>query len=267
MVTKKLISISFLFAITFSLVAQTPKSNSTQIENLNKRIEILEGQKENLNKQSDILQQDFDLKKQNLDTQFSENKIEIDKDLSGLRNLMYTLGAGVLGLLLLYFGYIRSFIKKKSEEIAEKKIAEVIGSVVEKNKDKIVNIIESQDIELKVKKENKLLIISETDEDKEFISKFFKEAGISNFDFADSANYNAISNEIDLVVFDDRRATNKFHDLFNEYLEKSNENTLFIFFGDRFNAAKRDNINYANSKYTLYNQIINSLKFKEVMKK
>ena len=95
------------------IYGQDLESNVIEIERLNKRIEILEGQKENLNKQSDLLGQDFEVKKKDIDSRFLENKIEIDKDLSGVRNLLYTLGIGVLGLLLGYWVYFRSFIKNE----------------------------------------------------------------------------------------------------------------------------------------------------------
>jgi hypothetical protein len=249
------------------MYGQDSQSNALEIDKLDKRMEILEGQKENLNKQSDLLEQDFEIKKKNLDTRFSENKIEIDKELSGVRSLIYTLGIGVLGLLLGYWFYFRSFIKRKTEEIAEDKINSYVANIVEVNKEKIINLIKSQDIELYVKENSSIQVITETEEDKNYLSKFFNEVNISNVSYVMKNEFINPPSDIDLVIFDDHRVTNSKHDLFNEYIQNSsNKDLLFVFFGDRFSAIERERVNFANSKFTLYNQIINSLKYNELRK-
>ncbi len=259
--------IAVFFCCYTSSFSQNSKTNALEIDKLNDRIEILEGQKENLNKQSDLLKEDFEIKKKDIDTRFSENKIGIDKELSGIRNLLYTLGIGVLGLLLGYWFYFRSFIKKKAEEVAETKINTIITKVVEVNKDKIVELIKSQNLELKVKEKSNIQVITESEEDIEYLASFFKEVNIPNVTYRLSKEYEKPSSNVDLIIFDDHRVTKLNHDLFNEYIQKSNnENMLFIFFGDRFNAVDRERVNFANSRFTLYNQIMNSLKYNELKK-
>jgi hypothetical protein len=249
------------------IYSQNPKSNALEINKLNNKIEILEGQKENLNKQSQLLEKDFEIKKKNLDSRFLENKIEIDKDLSGVRNLLYTLGIGVLGLLLGYWFYFRNFINKKAEEISENKINDIVSNIVEVNKDKILNLIKGQDLELIVKEKSHLLVITESINDKKFLSSFFEEVNIKNVTYVIGNEYIEPTSDIDLVIFDDHRVTKINHNLFNEYIDKSeNDKLLFIFFGDRFNAVDRERVNFANSKFTLYNQIMNSLKYNELRK-
>ena len=261
----KILIIFFLTSIV--IYGQNSKSNSIEINKLNNRIEILEGQKENINKQSELLEKDFEIKKKDLNSEFLANKIEIDQDLSGIRNLLYTLGIGVLGLLLGYWFYFKSFINRKAEEISENKINDIVSNIVETNKDKIVNLIKSQNLELLLKEKSHLLVIVENEIDKEFLSTFFKEVNIKNVTYSIGNEYTKPTSDINLVIFDDHRFTKTNHTLFNEYLEKSNNNDLlFIFFGDRFNAIDREKVNFANSKFTLYNQIMNSLKYNELRK-
>lgn len=252
---------------SLAIYGQDSKSNNLEINKLKNRIEILEGQKENLNKQSELVEKDIEIKKRDLDSRFLENKIEIDKDLSGVRNLLYTLGIGVLGLLLGYWFYFKNFINKKAEEISESKINDIVSNIVEINKDKIVNLIKSQNLELLVKEKSHILVIVESESDKKFLSKFFKEVDIKNVNYIVGNEFVQPSTDVNLVIFDDHRLTKTNHKLFNEYIEKSNnDRLLFIFFGDRFEAVDRERVNFANSKFTLYNQIMNSLKYNELIK-
>jgi hypothetical protein len=141
----------------------------------------------------------------------------------------------------------------------------VVATLLEVNRDKILALIKSQEIEQNVKQNSKIHVITASEEDKAYLERFFEEVGIAKVSYAIGKPYQPIASDIDLVIFDDHRDTKADHDLFNEYIQNSDdEKPLFVFFGKHFNAINREKVNYSNSKFTLYNQVVNSLKYNEL---
>lgn len=258
---------SFTFFITFLylssvIFSQTNADNTTKKDRLENRIEKLEGQKENIEKQAELLQIDFELKKKDLENKFSEYKIETDKHLAWLKTITYIVGLGTLGILAFILNYLRKYTVRKAEETVDTRIA----GIVEQNRGKIIALIKSQDIEETVKKKSKILVITKTEAEKAYLADFFEKTGIENVTYETSDVYVQPNKDIDLILFDDHLSkANNRHLLFNEYIRKStNPNDLYVFFGKKFNTDNREKVNYANSKFTLYDRIINSLKYKAI---
>lgn len=264
---KNLFFLWLLSISTSCLFGQTAKSNQAAINTIETRIKILEGQKDNLNKQSELLQEEFKLKAGNLDAKFTENKLSIDQDLATVRWMIYAFGLGLIGTLIGYLFYFKNFIQKRTEAIAEEKIDSLLSNIVEHKKQELIHLIRSQDLENELRQKSLILVLCESEADKASMLLFFEAVKIKNVDYELSETFKTPASNYDLIIFNDYRDTKKNHDLFEEYIkELANTNMLFIFFGNRFNTPNRDKVNFANSKFTLYNQIMNSLKFNQLQK-
>ena len=245
------------------LVSFSQSENNTDFQKLNERVERLEGLKENLEKQSELLEKEADLKAENLNSAFKENKLEIDQKLWMINIFLGVLGLGLLGSFI----YFKNYVRRQAEELANKKVEESIDNIIEEKKDEFISLIQSQILENKVKESSKILVLSETEVDAENLQTFFSSMEIRNVDVELSSEYKDYTKKYDLIILDDQNMNGHRHDLFREYVEKlSSEEVFFVFFGDRFKINNREYVNFANSRITLYNQIISSLKYKEIMK-
>lgn len=234
---------------------------------LEKRIEVLEGQKENLDKQSELIQKNIEGKAAQLDNQFNSNKIEIDKKLQTVDIIISVFGLGLIGTIIGFFITFKNFITKKAEEVAEKRINETIGSIIENNKNQIIDIVKSQDLEQQIRQESKILIVSDALATANETKMFLQEIGFKtgNLDVVTSEKFSKPTKEFDLIILDDHKITKSHHDIFREFTEKVN--VYFVFYGDRFDATRREKLNFANSTFTLYSQIVSTLKFKKLYEK
>lgn len=254
--------ILLILLVSNSAYSQTTKTNAAAISVLEDRIKVLEGQKDNLNKQSDLLKDDFVNKADKLNTQFEQKELEMERELTGLRNLLHWFSLGGLGLLISGFFFFRNFIQKRSEEIATTKIQSHIGDVVETNREKIIELIRSQDLETTVKKDSEILVVTK---DSKYLKQYFSDVQIEKVTYDESGIYNKPKNKTQLIIFDGESIDNTNHQLFDKYMtETKAQNLLYIFFGGHFDPASRENLNFANSKFTLYNHILNSLKYKKI---
>lgn len=266
-------TITFFLIITFASIVSLFAQDENQpvvkkIQKIEQRLEVLEGQKENLDKQSEILEANFESKEKEINTAFDQYQLEINKEVNWIYNLLtYWIPLVFLGFGIPLFVYIKDFIKKTSKEKAEQIITERVADIIEENKEKIISLIFEYDIETRLKRESKILVILEDKSHQPYMEMLFLEIEILNVQFIVGEKYITPAPDIDLIIFDDHNDTGKNHKLFEEYLDQlSDNNMLFIFYGKKFN-QRREQLNFANSKYTLYDRIMNSLKFRDISKR
>lgn len=256
---------------TLNIFGQKTTSNSKDNKNkdyekIEQRLDVLEGQKENLDKQSELLKSDFELKFQNLKSDFRGRQIEINQSLSTVKLINSIVGIGLFGMFIGALFYFKQFARKTAEKIAEDKIKKVLENIVQDKKRELIELINNQNIESKIKEESNLLVITESESSKESLQTFFNKVGIKKVVFELSEKFKTPPPNTDLIILDDHEMTGKRHDLFREYIDRLSTNEmLFIFLGDRFDISNRKKVNFANTNFTFYNQIVNSLKFKEVI--
>ncbi len=248
--------------------AQDSPPESKEIQDLKNRIQVLENQKENLDKQADILQQNFDLKTRELNSQFTAYKLEVEKSTRLVYFILGALGLLTAGAFIAIILHFRKFIQKQAEAFATSKVSIALDTIVEDKKAEIIALINNQSIENRIKEKSRILALVESEEDQKQLQNFFDNTGFKNIKFEKSDQYKQPGKKIELIIFVDQRNTKNRHDLFREYIQRlEDKETLFIFYGPHFKVDKTDKLNFTNSKYTFYSQIINSLTYKEITKK
>lgn len=255
-------NISLVFIIYFlvsslSVFAQNKdivlfkKQDSLSLYN---RIERLEGMKENIST--------------NLDNKFTTQSNEINKQ----NSIIYIVfGVFVViggGSCFFGIGYIKTFIKNKIED--------KISGIVEEQKDKIIQIIKDVDTENIIKENSKILVLSpnqETDEKTKILfTKKFNDIKEVNFMALQNENdIDNLSTEItDLIIINDINNDNKFAENIIDGLIKKYQDykTCFLYYGvQNPRLFSKKNINFANSEFTLYSRIIETLKMQAILKK
>lgn len=229
---------------------------------LQQRVRILEQYKD------EVLNERFEAKSESLkseiDSQIKAAKTEIDDQLSLIRIVGTVCGivfaAGFLTLIYKFFFGIREF--------AEQKLKEKLDTHLTDNTNYIIDVISSQRIETLIKSNKKVVIICGREEDKDGAAKLLKSMHFKKIEAVVAKFYEKLPTA-DLYVFNNQTG-NMNSELIIEFLEKSDSDDSFVHFGGQLqydrNASYADQINFANTKYTLYHQIINVLSFKEVIK-
>lgn len=248
----------FLTIFSFNASAQ----DSTKVKRISERLDLLEAyNKEILDKKFDTKSTeltnkiDYEVKKAADDVQ---DQLKIIKITGGIIGFLLAAGIGIL----LYQYFVN--LKKKVDKLFKEKIENHLNE----NSQFLIDVITSQKVETQIKKNKKLLVLAGNDEEKNKVKTLLKAMGFDHIQIEVIQQFGNIP-QSDLVIFSN---TNKAlsDDVISEFIKNSGDDDDFIFFGDRLVLDRADpnaeKVNFANSKYTLYHQIINTLSFKEVYK-
>jgi hypothetical protein len=234
--------------------------DSTNLKGLSDRVgslerynkEILEEKFEN--KSTELTNKiEYELKKAKDDV---NDQLWILKITGGVIALLLAAGIGVL--LYKYFVGL--------EKLADRVLKRKLESHLAENSQYIIDVITSQKTENLIKRNKKLLVLCGNDAEKTAAEQLLKAMGFRHVQFLTSTNTENLP-AADLIIFSNRNETLP-EPLIIEYLEQSGRDDNFIFYGKRLSVDPQsdyaDRINFANSRFTLYHQIINTLSFKEI---
>lgn len=255
-------SIMIKYIMSFCLILLVATAYTQDSLSLQQRVKILEQYKD------EVLNERFDAQSESLKSEVQSEmkaaKLEIESQLSTIRFVGSICGiilaAGLIASVYQFFWGIR----KTAERMLKKKLETHLAD----NTSYIIDVITSQKTENLIKANKKIaLICGEKDEEEQAV-KLLKSMHFKKLE-ATTAKFYAKLPDADLYVFCNQ--SGKLHEeLILEFLQKSSEDDTFVYFGNRLNydpkAAYADRINFANSRYQLYHNMLNTLSFKEVIK-
>lgn len=253
---------SLLIIIVLCSINARATTDSTRIQDLSDRVKRLETYKD------EILDKKFDNKSTELsnkiDYEVKKAKDDVNDQLSIFRIagsvLTLLIAAGVGALLYQYF----VGIKKQTEKLFNKKLETHLSD----NTSYIVELITSQKNETIIKANKKLLVLAGNEEEKTNTTKMLKGMGFKHVQSKTVTSLIELE-EADLIVISNSNMSLP-EELILQFLENSTENDHYIFFGKKLSVDMSggnnnyiDRLNFANTKYTLYHQLINTLSFNE----
>lgn len=241
----------------FCLNVLAEKQNiDTKISKLENRIEILEGQKENL-------EDNYSNKIESLNIKYDKSNSELKDKWDIFTKWGIPIGIGFI--ISIVIGYFTIYLKVK--KFAKNEIEKKIAIEIKDNKDNIRKLINYQEIDNQIKNNKSILVLCKTIEDKQYCQKIFDEFDFKHVNAEVVGNYKKLKG-FDVKVIDNH--SKQFNDkLIEEFINKSSESELFLYFGEYNPILKKypDKLNFANTKFTLYTNIINLLRFGEATKK
>jgi hypothetical protein len=222
------------------------QQDSVKIKGLENRIEKAEGFQTNTEKA--------------LDNKFIALENKINDDYSLLKILAWS------GIGLTFFSLLGLWWKGKRH--IEEKLKEKFDKIITQQEGNILELIDKHDIENQILKTKKILVLTAKNGDDTFVRKFFKIMGfqIDNVNYEKVDSYKAFDN-FDLIFINNEDIT--FDEtLIQEYFEKSKKNVVLFFFGNRFTKGENvlSRMSFANSRTQIYGNILNLLKYQEVLK-
>lgn len=242
----KVITILFLLLIGNICDAQ---QDSIKIKELEFRVEKIEGFQSNTEKA--------------IDNKYVALENKINEDYSLLKILAGSI-VGLAGITLFsLFGVWWDGRKHIKEKLKEK-----FDNIITQQEGNILEIIDRQDVEKQILKTKKILVLTSKRGDDSFVRKFFKTMGFQ----IDNVNYEKVDSYKSFdgydLIFANNEDTFFDEELIQEYFEKSKGNVVLFFFGNRFNkgANVASRMSFANSRTQIYGNLINLLRYQEVIK-
>jgi hypothetical protein len=244
-----------LFAFSSKIYAQDTLS-------LKQRVKLLEVYNEK------ILKQEFETQSNKLSssihTELEKAKDEVTDQLRTLKIaggvVSLILAAGVGAVLYQYFRGLR--------KIADKVLKERLKTHLEDNSSYILDLVTSQKVENLIRKSKNIFVVSGSDADLGQVLKLFGDMKFSKVNGRVFRYYEKPPSS-DLIIFSARDGSLP-DELVREFLEKGDDNESYVHYSSGrldydSKAGYAERLNFANTQYTLYHQIINILSFKEVI--
>ena len=241
------------------LTAQTKRAQITQTDSLMivNRLDILEKQKENLDRQSELISREVEVEAKSLENKFDE----LTNKASRNSNTVFLL-LGILSLFGLYEVFIG--LKRRVNTALDKKL----DHFLDEKKLELQQLIQDQDLETRLKTQSNIHVICEKETDILSMKKLLEKFGFKGkITYESTRTYTPFSETYDLVIIDDYHSDEPHDEMIRTHLEKTG--TVFVIFTNRpfikYLSEFRDKANAANSKYTFYSQLVNTLKIRHLL--
>lgn len=225
----------FTFSFAFSQV------DSLRLKNLEMKVNLMEEYKSNIEQYSKI----------QLERNKDELKNETEKvfiilailSIIGLPSTIYT-------IYMMFWG-VNKRIKKA--------IDDKITTIVEEKREDIIKLIKNQSFDRILKETKKILIISKTEDSQNNIKKIVLGMGFKNLIFRQLNTTRNIP-ENDLVVFNNIDGNFSQNEIDKIVKSDKREDSCFVAYTLK-QLDRNPRMNFANSKFTLYNAILTTLTF------
>jgi hypothetical protein len=240
--------INFFILLIFLPFFAFANKDSLTLTDANKRLTTLEEFKENMaavakieyNKSAEKLKDDIDEKYKNLLWLFGTFTV-----------------AAVAALGLNAYNHFWGINKKINEKIISK-----IEDVIEQKRENIISIIKDEEYEKKLKKTKKILVISSSQEAEEQIKHTFAKFGFANIKYRIKGNFDRIP-ENDIVVFNNLNGELDQSFIDSIVADINDEEKCYVGYTIS-NLERHEQFNFANSRFTLYHNLLNTLKFSDL---
>lgn len=259
---KKIFLGVFLVLAFFSAFASDPivEDRIQKLEDYNK--EVAQQRWENLEAKLEGRLSNLEGK---IENQLKENQIIINEQLSTFKIIGWVVGAlltiGVLGFIYqLTWGF---------KKLAEKTLKDKLKSHLFENAQSLMELVNSQKEASKVKREKLIRVVSGSDEETNMMKNQLERMGFQKFECTTISSPIPFPNS-DLLIFCNIKNNLQIPTIVS-YMEQSEEDEVFIYYGGRLMLPEGKpglsaKLNYANSKFTLYHHIVNTLVFKDILK-
>ena len=227
--------------------------SQSKVDSLTNRIEVLEDYKTNI-------QQLYNISAAQLKTyvdQQIDQKVKDTEEQKRTLNLLLYFGvpATLMGLIVVYFGAIGR---------AKKLIISRIETIVEHKREDLIKLIETQEYDTKLKKSKKILVLSANEDCQEITKKLFRKFGFTEVKFRVVQSYQEF-NDYDLIVFNDYDKSFS-QPLISEFIQNAKGDEVGFVAYTTNNLQRDPKLNFSNSPFTLYHNILSTLKFNEILK-
>lgn len=253
---KKIISTVIVLLISYSAFSQ--KVSQSKLKEVDKKIESIEARVDVIEMHRSNLIDKFQNKSESLDIKVEKIESKLQKDYDYIQVLVWCFGSiAIIGLVSLFIS-----IYKYIHKVAKTKIDEKFDSLFNNEKEKLIQLIDSQILENSLRKNKQILVLTETNEDETYIRSFFLKMGFRKVIYNSISEYQSVPVNIDLVFINNE--SNGISDqLIKEYIDGFQGGLIFHFGSKMIDRSwvSENKITNANNRVQLYGNLINALKY------
>lgn len=252
-------------------ISPSPAQNPQVVQQLEARVQQLEAQNR-------LLQDDYQNKKDDLEANYKQKLDALNIEMREIRQQVRedSLLVKVFTAALVFVGFgiiISAWVSAKifAEREAEKMIKNVFNAKKEELsqlKDNLLRLIEKQDIEKRLRKTKRILVLTPEGHSKTFLEDFFRESDFQppyfeSFTLADKIDFS----NYDVVLFnnDDGKSFSEKRSEIVDTIRKLPAKTLAFYFGGQPNVMLEDTTRFASANFRsqLYGNLINALRYQQ----
>lgn len=244
----------FLYTVICVLWIQISFAQTNpEIKALDERISRLEGYKIDISTQADARAETL---KNQVEKDLAEGLQEIEDSKETL-DLLLKLGIPItIGSFLIGYFSIIYFIKKL--------VTTRISSIIEKKRDDIIRLVETETFDNKLRNTKVILVISADEDGSEKIGMFLRKLKFKKVLCRTIGSFTELPIH-DLMVFNMPEGELSQQQVDQLIAMNDDVDTHFVAYSkDRLNP--NDRLNFSNSSFTLYHNILSTLKYSEVVK-
>lgn len=250
----------FLFLIGFNFISMNINAGENTIVSLENKMQKTEVEIETLQKQ-------YEAEKIAIRNEYTgmlneivkeKNEIKLEKD--EMKSKFNFLGwfAGLLGIGSIWS--IRELFKSVRQRVKDE-IELKVSTIVNIEKEKIEEIVKKYDVEEQLKKNKKICILSVNNENTSDIRKILNEfTGLTYKNITDSINFSTY--DLILINHNENYEIEKINNIITQ-----NEKRLFFYYGSGRADSSKKNVNFCNSIFTLYGNLIDLLRTQDLLNK
>lgn len=197
--------------------------------------------------QLELLEKKIDLAKEANENRLNAMQVSIDKQLFYLDPLILAgVGLSAIGGLIYLFV---SFVPKRVRDETARKIA----ALTDADQATVAEVIAQRELAKKMKKTARISILCADDAQKTNAETLLKDLlGFQNVTSDPAADF-------DLMIFYDPKAEKAKWDVFITALQNAMPKKLYLYFGSANDFERHEHLNFANSKFTLESRITQTL--------
>lgn len=224
-----------------------------EVKELEARVKMLEDYKSNLNTLADARSESL---KNYVEKEVKAGLKDIDDAKKTLDNLVWigipiTIGAFLIGFISLIV-------------YARKLVTEKIATIIEKKREDIIRLIETETFDNKLRNTRQLLVISGDEDSSESIKKFLEKLKFKKVSYRIAGTFDEIPDH-DLMVFNTPQGELSQESI-DELMQKSeDEDNCYVAYSTK-RIEPNPRLNFSNSRFTLYHSILSTLKYSEITK-
>ncbi len=253
------------FKILIMIIVAVPTVGFCQKDSLalEYRVKMLEDYNER------VLQQQFEAQKNQLSQQISieldKAKLELSTEVSTFKIISYVVGA----TLALGIGYVIWQVVIGLKKRVERVMKVNLEKHLKENTGYLLDLITSQKIENTIRKLRKVFVASGSAQDLSRTVGLLKDMKFENVEGNVYNEYSKLP-AADIYIFSSKDNTMS-SDLINEFMKNGEQADCYIYYGTGrlvvdASASYAEQVNFANSRFTLYHQALTTLAFKDAIK-
>lgn len=244
------------FLSTIHLLAQD-SLETKEVISLQEKVKVLENNLEEVQNNQNNYKKECQLNHKTILSDMKSLKLEF---VDYLKILTY-FGIPVTLIGMIVLGYTTF---KKAEKMAREQVEKRVARIIEEKREELVKLIQSQDLEEKIKKHSRIIVLSNGIGEEKHIKPLLKQFGfdVEKTKYEIVNDYERLTN-YDLIIFNN--FSNNFNkQLLGTYLEQSTNKDIFLAYTNE-RLQQHPRLSFANSQFTLYTNMMNALKFEKLL--